>query len=65
MKKILVTVVLGVAAVAAAQTAAQPAQGQPPASTTQARRRTPAVPLKLRKCPALIGRTRNRRGDEN
>ena len=36
MKKILVTVVLGVAAVAAAQTAAQPAQGQPPASTTQA-----------------------------
>jgi len=36
MKKILVTVVLGVAALAAAQDAAQPAQGQPPASTTQA-----------------------------
>jgi len=36
MKKILVTVVLGVAALAAAQDPAQPAQGQPPASTTQA-----------------------------
>jgi tetratricopeptide (TPR) repeat protein len=36
MKKILVTVVLGVAALAAAQDAAQPAQGQPSASTTQA-----------------------------
>jgi tetratricopeptide (TPR) repeat protein len=36
MKKILVTVVLGVAALAAAQDAAQPAQGQPPASSTQA-----------------------------
>jgi tetratricopeptide (TPR) repeat protein len=36
MKKILVTVVLGVAALAAAQTAAQPAQGQPPASSPQA-----------------------------
>jgi tetratricopeptide (TPR) repeat protein len=33
MKKILVTVVLGVAALAAAQDAAQPAQGQPSAST--------------------------------
>jgi hypothetical protein len=32
MKKILVTVVLGVAALAAAQTAAQPPQGQPPAT---------------------------------
>jgi tetratricopeptide (TPR) repeat protein len=32
MKKILVTVVLGVAAMAAAQTTAQPAQGQPSAS---------------------------------
>jgi len=36
MKKILVTVVLGVAALAAAQDAAPPAQGQPPAPTTQA-----------------------------
>ena len=36
MKKILVTVVLGVAALAAAQTAAQPPQGQPSASTPQA-----------------------------
>ncbi len=36
MKKILVTVVLGVAALAAARDAAQPAQGQPPASSTQA-----------------------------
>ena len=36
MKKILVTVVLGVAALAAAQDAAQPPQGQPSASTTQA-----------------------------
>ena len=44
MKKILVTVVLGVAAVAAAQDAAKPAQppqgqaaqGQPPASPAQA-----------------------------
>ena len=36
MKTILVTVVLGVAALAAAQTAAQPPQGQPPASATQA-----------------------------
>ena len=36
MKKILVTVVLGVAAMAAAQDAAQPAQGQPSASATQA-----------------------------
>jgi TolA-binding protein len=36
MKKILVTVVLGVAALAAAQDAAQPAQGQPAASSTQA-----------------------------
>jgi len=36
MKKILVTVVLGVAALAAAQDAAQPAQGQPSASATQA-----------------------------
>jgi tetratricopeptide (TPR) repeat protein len=35
MKKILVAVVLGVAAVAAAQTAAQPAQGQPSASQAQ------------------------------
>ena len=36
MKKILVTVVLGVAALAAAQNAAQPAQGQPSAPQTQA-----------------------------
>ncbi len=36
MKKILVTVVLGVAALAAAQDAAKPAQSQPAASTTQA-----------------------------
>src|ERR1039458_3914152 len=36
MKKILVTVVLGVAALAAAQDAAQPAQGQPSPPTTQA-----------------------------
>jgi len=36
MKKILVTVVLGVAALAAAQVAAQPAQGQPSAPQTQA-----------------------------
>jgi hypothetical protein len=36
MKKILVTVVLGVAALAAAQDAAQPAQGQPSASATPA-----------------------------
>jgi tetratricopeptide (TPR) repeat protein len=36
MKKILVTVVLGVAALAAAQDAAQPAQGQPSAPATQA-----------------------------
>jgi tetratricopeptide (TPR) repeat protein len=36
MKKILVTVVLGVAALAAAQDAAKPAQGQPSAPTTQA-----------------------------
>ena len=36
MKTILVTVVLGVAALAAAQTAAQPPQGQPPASAAQA-----------------------------
>jgi tetratricopeptide (TPR) repeat protein len=35
MKKILVTVVLGVAALAAAQDAAQPAQGQPSASQAQ------------------------------
>jgi hypothetical protein len=35
MKKILVTVVLGVAALAAAQDAAKPAQGQPSASSTQ------------------------------
>jgi hypothetical protein len=36
MKKILVTVVLGVAALAAAQNTAQPAQGQPSAPATQA-----------------------------
>ncbi len=36
MKKILVTVVLGVAALAAAQDAAKPAQGQPSAPTTPA-----------------------------
>ena len=36
MKKILVTVVLGVAALAAAQDAAKPAQGQPSAPTTSA-----------------------------
>jgi hypothetical protein len=36
MKKILVAVVLGLAAAAAAQTAAQPAQGQPAASGSQA-----------------------------
>ncbi|MFZ0759763.1 MAG: hypothetical protein WAM69_07440, partial [Candidatus Sulfotelmatobacter sp.] len=36
MKKILVAVVLGVAAMAAAQNAAQPAQGQPSAPATQA-----------------------------
>src|SRR4029077_10436615 len=35
MKKILVTVVLGVAALAAAQDAAKPAQGQPSASPAQ------------------------------
>jgi tetratricopeptide (TPR) repeat protein len=35
MKKILVAVVLGIAAVAAAQSAAQPAQAQPSASQTQ------------------------------
>ncbi len=36
MKKILVTVVLGVAVVAGAQDAAQPAQGQPAASQSAA-----------------------------
>jgi len=36
MKKILLTVVLGLAAAAAAQTAAQPAQGQPAAPASQA-----------------------------
>jgi hypothetical protein len=36
MKKILVTVVLGFAAVALAQDAAQPAAGQPAASASQA-----------------------------
>jgi tetratricopeptide (TPR) repeat protein len=49
MKKILVTVVLGVAAVAAAQTAAQPAQGQPstspaPAAAQPAQGQPPASP---------------------
>src|ERR1700690_3230949 len=42
MKKILVTVVLGVAALVAAQIAAQPAQGQ--ASTTPAPAAQPAQP---------------------
>jgi tetratricopeptide (TPR) repeat protein len=49
MKKILVTVVLGVAAVAAAQTTAQPAQGQPsaapaPAAAQPAQGQPPASP---------------------
>ena len=42
MKKILVTVVLGVAALAAAQTPAQPPQGQPAAQTAPAPSAAPA-----------------------
>ncbi len=38
MKKILLTVVLGVAVVAGAQTAAQPAQGQPASARSRRRR---------------------------
>jgi hypothetical protein len=53
MKKILVTVVLGVAALAAAQTPAQPAQGQPPASPAQpAQGQAPAAQAPVIKDPA-------------
>ena len=45
MKKILVTVVLGVAALAAAQTAAQPPQGQPPASPAQSAAQPAQAPV--------------------
>jgi tetratricopeptide (TPR) repeat protein len=44
MKKILVTVVLGVAAFAAAQTPAQPPQGQPAASPSQPAAQTAPAP---------------------
>jgi tetratricopeptide (TPR) repeat protein len=44
MKKILVTVVLGVAAFAAAQTPAQPPQGQPAASPSQPAAQTAPTP---------------------
>jgi tetratricopeptide (TPR) repeat protein len=44
MKKILVTVVLGVAALAAAQTPAQPPQGQPAASPSQPAAQTAPAP---------------------
>ena len=52
MKKILVTVVLGVAAIAAAQTPAQPAQGQPAAAPAQAQPSAPASQAPVIKDPA-------------
>jgi len=52
MKKILVTVVLGVAVIAGAQDAAQPAQGQPAASPAQAQPAAPQSTAPVIKDPA-------------